>query len=226
MVAANQVNTTAAVRLLIVEDHGVVRQALHLLLSDPRYGIEVVGEAGDGVEAVALAQSLCPDVILMDLFMPRLGGIEATQAILVQNCGARILALTSDESQEIALAAIRAGALGVVHKRTSASELIHTLHAVAQDQLVISRTLAAALAHPQPAAPASLLTGRELVVLECLARGLSNQEIAASLKISTATVRSHISHLFQKLDATNRTQAVIHAADLGLLAGGLRPSRQ
>jgi len=220
MPAVNHADTTTPVRLLIVEDHSVVRQALCLLLSDPRYGIEVVGEAGDGAEAVTLAQILCPDVVLMDLFLPQLGGIEAAQAILSQNRRARILVLTSDESPENALAAIRAGALGVVHKRTSANELIHTIHAVAKDQLVLSRILAASLTHPQPAASAPLVTDRELAVLRCLARGLSNREIAASLEISTATVRSHISHLFQKLDATNRTQAVIRAADLGILAVG------
>ena len=126
-----------AIRVLVVEDHTVVRQAFCLLLGDARYGVEVVGEAEDGVEAVTLAQALRPDVIIMDLLMPRLGGLEATQAILHQNPSARVLVLTSDENDAAALAAIRAGALGFVYKRATVDELIHTIHSITLDQLVV-----------------------------------------------------------------------------------------
>jgi two-component system NarL family response regulator len=219
----------AAVRVLLVEDHTVVRQAFCLLLADARYGIEIIGEAGDGVEAVALAQTLLPDVIVMDLLMPRMGGLEATQAILRVNSGARVL--TSDEDEADALTAIRAGALGFVPKHASIDELVHTIHSVALDQMVVPRALAAHLAFPpapeaspHPALPA--LTAREQEVLACLTQGLGNREIARTLKISTATVRSHISHLLPKLDATNRTQAVVHANGFGMLGNSRRERNQ
>ena len=209
---------SAVIRVLVVEDHTVVRQAVCMLLADPRYGIEVVGEAGDGIEAVALAQTLRPDVIVMDLLMPRLGGVAATQAILRQNPGARVLVLTSDENEADALAAIRAGALGFVSKRASVDDLVHTIASVALDQMVVPRALAARLAMSAPEASAqpaiSTLTARELEVLACLARGLSNRAIAQTLEISTATVRTHISHLLPKLGAANRTQAAIRARGL------------
>lgn len=213
---------TPPIRVLVVEDHTVVRQAFCLLLADPRYGITVVGEAGDGVEAVALAQALQPDVIVMDLFMPMMGGIEATQAILRQNADARVLVLTSDENEVDVLAAIRAGALGFVPKRASVDELVQTIHSVALDQLVVPRALAARLitAPPDvsPALTPPMLTTRELEVLAGIVRGQSNREIAHALNLSTATVRTHISHLLPKLGVANRTQAAINATALGILA--------
>lgn len=213
---------SSAIRVLVVEDHTVVRQAFCLLLADARYGVRVVGEAGDGVEAVALAQALQPDVIVMDLFMPIMGGIEATQAILRQNADARVLVLTSDENEVDVLAAIRAGALGFVPKRASVDELVHTIHSVALDQLVVPRALAARLvtASPPAVSPAltpPMLTTRELEVLAGIVRGQSNREIAHALNLSTATVRTHISHLLPKLGVANRTQAAINATALGLL---------
>lgn len=218
MQQAESRTSSAVIRVLVVEDHTVVRQALCMLLADARYGLEVVGEAGDGVEAVALAQTLRPDVIVMDLFMPRMGGVAATQAILRQNPGARVLVLTSDEDDTDAVAAIQAGALGFVSKRASVDELVRTLHSVALDHLVVPRALAARLAAATPETstqPAlSTLTARELEVLACLARGLGNRAIARTLEISTATVRTHISHLLPKLGAANRTQAAVRARGL------------
>ena len=221
---------SATVRVLLVEDHTVVRQAFCMLLADTRYGVEIIGEAGDGIEAVALAQTLQPDVIVMVLLMPRMGGLEATQAILQLNPGARVLVLTSDENEADALTAIRAGALGFVPKHASIDELVHTIHSVALDQMVVPRALATHLASPTPevsplpALPA--LTARELEVLACLTQGLGNREIASTLKISMATVRSHISHLLPKLNATNRTQAVVHANGFGMLGNSRRERTQ
>ena len=231
MLQAASPATSPAIRVLVVEDHAVVRQAFCMLLADPRYGVEVVGAATDGVEAVALAQALHPDVIVMDLFMPHLGGIAATQAILRQDPGARVLVLTSDEDEAAAVAAIQAGALGFVHKRAAVEELVAALHSVALNQMVVPRALGArlTLATPEAGAPppasstAPPLTARELEVLACLARGLSNREIAQALAISVATVRTHISHLLPKLGAANRTQAAVHAREGGAPQAGRGP---
>jgi DNA-binding NarL/FixJ family response regulator len=178
----------------------------------------------DGVDAVALAQALHPDVIIMDLLMPNMGGVAATQAILRQNPGARVLVLTSDDNEAAAVAAIQAGALGFVHKRASVDELVRTICAVALDQMTVPRALGARLACTASEAralpAASTLTARELEVLACLARGLSNREIAQALEISTATVRTHVSHLLPKLGATNRTQAAMQAQTPGVLGNG------
>ena len=222
MPASSQSSTgTPAIRVLVVEDHAVVRQAFRMLLSDARYGIEVVGEASDGIEAVQLAHKLQPDVILMDLLLPEMDGIAATQAILRQNPHARVLVLTSDESEAAALTALRAGAMGFLRKHASVDDLVHTIHSVAANQMVIPRDLAVSLALSSPeteaAKPSSALTPRELEVLYYLAAGYSNQAIGRAMKISIDTVRTHVSHLLPKLGATNRTQAAINAVTLGLI---------
>ncbi|MFN8467531.1 MAG: response regulator transcription factor [Caldilineaceae bacterium] len=212
---------TAVVRVLVVEDHAVVRQAFRLLLPDARYRIDVVGEAGDGSAAVQLAQKLQPDVILMDLLLPEMDGIAATQAILRQDPHARVLVLTSDESEAAALAALRAGALGFLRKHASVDDLVYAIHSVAANQMVIPRELAASLSLTAPltaaSKPGSALTARELEVLQYLAAGYSNQAISRAMNISVDTVRSHVSHLLPKLGAANRTQAAINAVALGLI---------
>lgn len=202
--------------------HAVSMCRIESPLARPLYGIEVVGEACDGWEAIRLAQWLQPDVILMDLLMPNLDGIQATRAVLKQNPRARILVLTSDESEASTLAAVRAGALGLVPKYASTDALIRTVHGVAADQFVIARKLAAALvsqpSQPDDAKTQTVLTDREREVLGLLVAGSSNAEIGRAMKISTATVRSHVSHILPKLNATNRTQAAINAVALGLVA--------
>ena len=209
------------IRLLVVEDHAVVRQAFRMLLPDARYGIDVVGEAGDGTEAVQLAHTLQPDVILMDLLLPDMDGSAATQAILRQDPHARVLVLTSDESEAAALRALRAGAMGFLRKHASVDDLVHAIHSVAANQMVIPRELAASLSLSSPVTeaskPGSALTPRELEVLHYLAAGYSNQAISRAMEISVDTVRSHVSHLLPKLGATNRTQAAINAVALGLI---------
>jgi NarL family two-component system response regulator LiaR len=212
---------TPLIRLLVVEDHAVVRQAFRMLLPDVRYGIDVVGEASDGIEAVQLAHKLQPDVILMDLLLPDMDGSVATQAILRQDPHARVLVLTSDESEAAALRALRAGALGFLRKHVSVDDLVHAIHSVAANQMVIPRELAASIGLSEPvtetAKPSSVLTPRELEVLHYLAAGYSNHAISRAMEISVDTVRSHVSHLLPKLGATNRTQAAINAVTLGLI---------
>ena len=208
---------TDLIRILIADDHYVVRQGLAALLS-PRNGMEVVGEAANGREAVAMARTLQPDVILMDMIMPEMNGPEAIALIKRENPKARILVLTSfGESKQIS-AAIQAGALGYLLKDSSPDDLMHAIRSVHRGNLVLPQDLALALMQPQPAAPAlDQLTERETDVLRLLAQGQSNQEIAVNLSISTTTVRSHVSNILMKLNVSNRTQAALAAQERKLL---------
>ena len=205
------------IRILIADDHFVVRQGLVALLA-PRNGMEVVGEAATGREAVDQARALQPDVILMDMIMPELDGPEAIVLIRHENPEARILVLTSfGESKQIS-AAIQAGALGYLLKDSSPDDLLHAILGVYRGNLVLPQDLAQKLMQPQPAAPAiDQLTDREIDVLRLLAQGQSNQEIARNLHISTTTVRSHMSNILMKLGVSNRTQAALVARERQLL---------
>ena len=201
------------IRVLIADDHFVVRQGLAALLS-PRNGMEVVGEAATGREAVDLARTLQPDVVLMDMIMPELNGPEAIALIKQENPNARILVLTSfGESKQIS-AAVQAGALGYLLKDSSPDDLLHAIRSVHRGNLVLPQDLAVKLMQPQTAAAAvDQLTERETDVLRLLAQGQSNQEIALSLNISTTTVRSHVSNILMKLGVSNRTQAALVARE-------------
>jgi len=205
------------IRILIVDDHFVVRQGLAALLA-PRNGMEVVGEAATGREAVDQARYLQPDVILMDMMMPEMDGPEAIALIKQENPAARILVLTSfGESKQIS-AAIQAGALGYLLKDSSPDDLLHAIHGVYRGNLVLPQDLAQALMQPRPAAAAlDQLTERETDVLRLLAQGQSNQEIARNLSISATTVRSHVSTILMKLNVSNRTQAALVARERQLL---------
>lgn len=211
------------IKILVVDDHMVVREGLCALLT-PRNGMEVVGEAADGAEAVEKALTLNPDVILMDLNLPVKSGLEATAHIIEENPAARILILTSFDEEENVSAAIRAGALGYVLKNTSAPELFHAIRGVTMGSLSVSsditQTLVKNFRQPVPTSPPSVpiadLTERELDVLRGLAYGLSNQELAETLNIEKTTVRSHISNILKKLDLDNRTQAALLAVETGL----------
>lgn len=204
------------IRILVADDHYVVRQGLAALLV-ARNGMQVVGEAAAGKEAVDLARILLPDVILMDMIMPGMDGPEAIALIKQDNPNARILVLTSfGESKQVA-AAIQAGALGYLLKDSSPDDLLHAIRSVHRGSLVLTQDLAFKLMQAQPAPVTDeRLTERETDVLRLLAQGQSNQEIAFNLHISMTTVRSHVSNILMKLDVSNRTQAALVAQERGL----------
>jgi NarL family two-component system response regulator LiaR len=214
----------ALIRVLVVDDHTVLRKGLCSLLT-PKYGIEVVGEACDGVEAVEQARALKPDVILMDLMMPRKTGLDAILEIRRENPVARILVLTSFGEDSKVSAAIKAGAMGFLLKDSSLDELVHAIRTVHMGNLQLPQDLARkALAElyglEESPAPVDQLTRRELDVLRCIARGMSNEEIAQDLSITVWTVSSHVHNLLEKLNLSNRTQAALYAIEIGLVSRG------
>ncbi|MFI1147425.1 response regulator [Streptomyces sp. NPDC020817] len=217
------------IRVLIADDQPLVRRGLALILApDPAF--EVVGEAEDGARAVALAQELRPDVVVMDIRMPVLDGVRATEELARALPESRVLALSTFDMDEYVVAALRAGAYGFLPKDVSPEELIaavHTVHtgeaAVAPRLLtrLISTYVRASPSRPRPAttAPAGL-TPRELEIWQLLATGFDNAEIAENLEISVSTVKNHITGIFTKLGVRDRAQAVIAAYESGLVAAG------
>ncbi len=211
---------TETIRVLIADDHTVVRGGLSALLEDVE-GIDVIGEAADGVEAVLKTRSLKPDVVLMDLMMPRKTGIEAIEEIKHENPGARILVLTSYSDDDKVFAAIKAGALGYLLKETSTQDLLQAIrdvyHGESSLHPAIARKLIRELNRPTTLPPSDEpLTDREAEVLILVAQGLSNQDIANKLVISERTVRTHVSNILSKLHLANRTQAALYALKEGL----------
>ena len=207
----------ARIRLLLVDDHWVVRQGLGMFLGyDPTF--EVVGEAEDGAEAVRLARSLRPDVVLMDLLMPKMDGVAATAAIRRDLPDVQVIALTSVLEDEKVVAAVKAGAVGYLLKDTQGDELKEAIRAAAAGQVRLSPQAAARLVREVRAPEsAETLTERETEVLKLLARGLSNKEIARELVIGEGTVKTHVSSILGKLGIDSRTQAALHAVHIGLV---------
>ncbi len=208
------------IRVLIVDDHAIVRKGIRALLSESD-GFEIVGEAADGQEAVAVAAESQPDVILMDLLMPGMDGIEATRQITAQRPGARILVLTSFAADNKLFPAIKAGAMGYLLKDSSPEDLLRAIRQVHRGEPALHPTIARKLlqeiAQPVDLSPApEALTARELAVLRLIAQGLSNQEIADQLSISEPTVRTHVSRILGKLHLASRTQAALYAVREGL----------
>lgn len=211
---------STTIRVLIVDDHLVVRTGIRALLAtEPE--ITVVGEAGDGAGAISEATRLQPDVILMDLVMPGLDGITAIEQILADQPAARILVLTSFESDDKVFPAIRAGALGYTLKDFGPGELVRAIQRVYRGDSSLHPTIARKvlheLAHPPRRPPTTEpLTEREVEVLRLVAGGESNQEIARALRIGEGTVRRHVSAILSKLRLASRTQAALYALREGL----------
>jgi NarL family two-component system response regulator LiaR len=208
------------IRILIADDHAIVREGQRALI-ETEPGMEVVGEAADGVEAVEMARTLQPDVILLDLQMPRMGGVEAIQEIKAHDAEARILVLTSFAEDEKVYAAIKAGALGYLLKDASPQEILAAIREVHRGEPsmppIIAHKLMSELQRTSNLPPTEdPLTERELEILKLVAQGLPNLEIAERLVISERTVRTHVSNILNKLHLANRTQAALYALREGL----------
>ena len=212
----------SAIRVLLVDDHAVVRKGMRALL-EREPGIEVVGEAEGGDQAVHAADRLRPDVVLMDLEMPGIGGIEATRQITTRQPEIRIVVLTSHAAEEDVFPALKAGALGYLLKHSTPEDVLQAIRQAHRGETVLHPAVArmvlqelnrpAQATQPKTTEP---LSERELEVLGLLARGMSNQEIANSLVVGEATVRSHVSSILRKLQLASRTQAALYALRKGL----------
>jgi two-component system, NarL family, response regulator LiaR len=207
------------IRVLITDDHRVVREGIASLMEEEE-DIEVIGQAADGMEAVELMRIHHPDVILLDLVMPRMDGVTAIQEIIREYPQARILVLTSFAEDDKVYAAIQSGALGYLLKDSSAQELLEAIRRVYKGEAflppIIARKLVRGISQPKEVPPVTSLTDRELSVLSLLAQGLSNKEIGEKLFISERTVYGHIGNILKKLGLSNRTQAALYAVRGGL----------
>lgn len=213
------------IRVLLVDDHQLFRRGVASLLSG-RDDIEVVGEASNGAEAVERARELMPDVILMDIKMPQLDGLAATKQLKTEMPYVRIMMLTVSETDEDLFEAIKAGASGYLLKNVDPDYLVACVQQVQRGEVPIAPTMAAKILRELTApADASIqaLTGRERQVLELLAGGLANKEIAFALKISENTVKNHLRNILEKLHLQNRVQAALYAVRMGLAD---RPSQE
>jgi DNA-binding NarL/FixJ family response regulator len=207
------------IRLVIVDDHPVVRDGLRgMLESQPDF--EIVGEASDGSAAVRLAESLVPDIVLMDLRMPVMDGVTALGEIKTHNPQVQVLVLTTYDSDADILPAIEAGASGYLLKDSSRGELFAGIRAAARGETVLAPAVAARLVGRMRAPGEEQLSSREVEVLQLVAEGESNSEIASHLHISQATVKSHLVHIFGKLGVSDRTAAVTAALRRGILRLG------
>lgn len=208
------------IRVLVVDDQTIVRKGIGALLAEVE-SITVVGEAGDGLEAVAQAQEVDPDVILMDLAMPVMDGIEAIRQITARQAEARILVLTSFTGDDKVFPAIKAGALGYLLKDSEPADLIRAIEQVSRGEPSLHPSIAAQvlkeLRRPtRQTRPPNALTAREVEVLRLVATGLSNREIAAQLTTTEATTKTHVSNILSKLHLANRVQATLYALQEGM----------
>jgi DNA-binding NarL/FixJ family response regulator len=217
------------IRLLLADDQQLLRTGFRMVLgTEP--DLDIVGEAGDGVEAVDLARRLLPDVVLMDIRMPRLDGVAATRAIVAARLPVRVLILTTFDLDEYVVGALRAGASGFLAKDVPAGDLVTAIRTGAAGEAVVAPRIlrrlldnwAHALPDPDATAPRDLatLTEREREVLVQVARGRSNAEIAKELRVSETTVKTHVGHLLTKLGLRDRVQAVVLAYESGLVRPG------
>jgi DNA-binding NarL/FixJ family response regulator len=210
-------------RVLLVDDQALVRIGFRLILE--RAGLDVVGEAADGLEAVEAARHERPDVVLMDIRMPRLDGIAATRRIATAQPDVRVLVLTTFDLDEYVMSAIRAGASGFMLKDVDPDDLVHAVRVVARGDAMLAPGLTRRLLDRYTAAPEqrplpAAVTERETAVLKLVARGLSNAEIAGELYLSEATVKTYVSRLLTKLDRRDRVQLAVLAYETGLVKAG------
>jgi DNA-binding NarL/FixJ family response regulator len=222
-------SASSVIRILLADDQALVRAGFRALL-DAQEDIEVVGEAGDGEEAVRLATELVPDVVLMDIRMPGVDGLAATRQIAVHDglAGVRVVILTTFDVDEYVFEAIRAGASGFLVKDTEPGELVHAVRVVAGGEALLSPTItrrlieefAARAKEPRPDGRLHLITDREREVMALVAGGLTNQEIAQRLFVSPATAKTHVSRAMTKLGARDRAQLVVMAYEWGLVRPG------
>jgi DNA-binding NarL/FixJ family response regulator len=216
--------TGAPITLLIADDHPVVRDGLSgMFARDP--GFEVLGEAGDGAEAIRLAQALTPDVILMDLRMPGMDGLTAITELARKGITARVLVLTTYDTDSYVLPAIEAGATGYLLKDAPRAELLRAVRAAAQGQAVLSPSVATRLMSRVREPETKPLSRRELEILRLVAAGTTNRDAAAKLLISEATVKTHLLNIYAKLGVSDRAAAVAEAFNRGLLTPD-KPDRQ
>ncbi len=207
------------IRILLADDHAILRQGLRLILSaDP--AIQVVGEASNGEEAVARAEELNPDVVLMDVHMPLVDGIQATQRIRLSRPQVRILMLTVSDRDQDLFGALKAGAKGYLLKNTEARQVLDAIQRVYQGEAILPPTLAARVldefaAPPPPAINA--LTDREVEIIRLIAEGRGNKEIASLLALSENTVKTHVRHILDKLQLRSRSEAAAYAVQTGLV---------
>jgi len=207
-----------SIRVLIVDDHSVVRQGLRMFL-ELETDIELIGEASNGLKAVDLARQFKPDVVLMDLLMPKMDGVSATEIIRTELPDTQVIALTSVLEDQAIFDAIRVGAISYLLKETKSDKLCEAIRAAAAGEVRLSPQVAARLMR-EVSAPESpeTLTDRETEVLRVLARGLSNTQIAEALFITEATVKTHVSNILAKLGLPSRTRAALYALKIGLIS--------
>lgn len=212
-------------RLLLADDHRMLREGLRRSMTEA--GFDVVGEARDGVEAITLAGELTPDVILMDVTMPNCDGVEACRQVTASGVGSRIVMLTMHADQDVLAEAIRAGAAGYLTKDCSTREIAEAVRMAAEGDTVLSPQLARSMLdevrklndpEPRPDNEEKVVSKREEEVLQLIADGCSTPEVAAQLYISQKTVKNHLASIYQKLDARDRTQAVLQAVRMGIVS--------
>jgi DNA-binding NarL/FixJ family response regulator len=217
------------VRILLADDQPLLRTGFRMVLG-AEDDLDIVGEAGDGAEAVDLARRLLPDVVLMDIRMPRMDGVAATKAIVAARLPVRVLILTTFDLDEYVVGALRAGASGFLAKDVPAEDLVTAIRTVARGEAIVAPRIlqrlldrfATSLPDPNTAPPKALdaLTDREREVLVQVARGLSNAEIARTLSVSETTIKTHVGHVLTKLGLRDRVQAVVLAYESGLVRPG------
>ena len=210
-------------RLLLVDDHALVREGLRALLEDAE-GLEIVAEAGDGERAVQLARQHAPDLVLLDLLMPGIGGLEALRRMRADRPGARVLVLTSAQEDAAVREAIAAGALGFLYKDATRAELVRAVRDAAAGRPALDPEAQRALMRPPERSPLDELTPRERSVLELLAQGRSNRQIALRLDLTEGTVKGYVSTILDKLGVQDRTGAALVAVQHGLGGGATKKS--